>query len=332
VSSACTVTSDEPVVVSYEDLGPLTRPASVRAVAGGQTALVGSRVLWSFSEAFLAAPASNGDTWRSTMAGLSAPSDPLSLAYDLDPAGAPVELLPLDASERAFNAAHAPDESLVVWPMGMVTVRDGSGLVYYAKIDAKPGYLNLASVSAGVAVVAPGQSVALRDPSPLFVAPEPQFGPGANVVGDEVYVYGCTGGFAPKDGCKVARAPLDRARDRTAYEVWDGATWTHVLTQAVVVFDWVPGGASVAWHPHLGKFLATYTEPFGDRVMMRSAPRPEGPWTSATPMFPTIGNPVHSGAEQAVLAKDCGRDTVVTYYDEKGSFDGQIRAMRVHLK
>jgi len=327
----CVVTSDAPVVLSQEDLGVLSRPQSVRAVSGGQSTIAGGKILWSFSEAFLANPADDGDRWRTSIGASSNAASPLALDYSLDTSGAPRELVPLNDSERTFNKSHSPDETLVVWPMGMVTDQNGLGLIFYSKILAKPGYLNLESLSSGIAI-ATGQNTAARDPEPLFAEPEPAFGPGALVWNDFVYAYGCPAGFAPEGGCRVARAPIAHARERSAYLVWNGSEWSSDLKSGISLFDWVPGGASVAWHAHLGKFVAFYAEPFSDTVVARTAPRPEGPWSAPITMLHTLAKGDYVGEEQPALQSDCGRNMVVLYYHPRGPFDGELHAVRLRLK
>lgn len=326
-STECSVTSDTVVVVSADDLGVVAMPSSITAVSGPHTSRFGDRVLWSFAEAVLDRPAANGDTWRSAIGAFSSPDDPLSPTFALDANGAPLELVPLDATERAFNQAHtAQRQGLVVWPTANASASDGSALVFYERLTIGPGDLNLAPSSTGIARLAPNETTAVRDP-PLFVAPQPQFASGAITLDGYLYLYACTGGFAPTDGCRVARAPVDHAREQPAYRYWNGSDWSAVPASGVVVFDWVPGGATIAWHPHLGKFVASYTEPFATRTMVRTAPRPEGPWSAATPLSTTLP-PTTFGTEQAVFAKDCGRDTIFTYVANQRD----VHVVRVKLR
>jgi len=69
--------------------------------------------------------------------------------------------------------------------------------------------------------------------------------------------------------------------------------WSSQLADAVPVFNG-DGILSVAWNNYLQQYIAVFSEPFSQNVLMRTAPSPEGPWSVAVVAFmamqPDFGN------------------------------------------
>src|SRR6185295_9086773 len=75
----------------------------------------------------------------------------------------------------------------------------------------------------------------------------------------------------------VARAPKAEMAVRSSYRFWNGTSWTTSQSQTATILAGVPGGLSLAWNDHLGKYLAIYG--FAqENAWYTTADRPEGPW------------------------------------------------------
>ena len=329
--ASCGVTNTAaPIVDESRDRGRLVAPGTVRTFSGAASGTIGGRILWTYAEAVLQRPATDGALVRSSAGALAPAADPFHPTLTVDSSGAPLDLLPMTAAELAYNAAHVPAERYVVWPTSVVSLDGGDGgqgLVFYEKLTVRPGFLDMSAVSTGVARIDAGSTTARRDDTPLFVYPEPGYGLGPVVADGFLHLYSCGG----KDGCRVARAPIAHATEHDAWRAWNGVTWTSDL-MGREIFSEVPGDLSVSFNAHLARFIAVHTESFTDRVVMRTAPHPEGPWSEPTTLFHTKSDKDYAGKEHAELSRDCGKTLVVTYYHPSGESDGEVRVVEVTLK
>lgn len=82
----------------------------------------------------------------------------------------------------------------------------------------------------------------------------------------------------------LARVPEADVRDPDDYEYWDGAGWVPDVRDAETVMPGPVSEMSVMWNAHLGKYTAMYSQGF-DSVVLRTADRPEGPWSRATSLI-----------------------------------------------
>jgi hypothetical protein len=134
--------------------------------------------------------------------------------------------------------------------------------------------------------------------------------------------------------CRVARAPVKRAPDATAWAAWDGGAWSSDLGQAAAVLHGPPGDLSISYNRSRGAFLAVYSGIFSNQIQLRTAPRPEGPWSEARPLFealaPVSGND-YAGKEHPELAGDGGAQLIVSYARSTGAFAGEVRLAQVAL-
>jgi hypothetical protein len=320
-------------VVSVADRGPLVQPVGwVRD--GGESALVGGRILWVFGDTLFATPAADGTHLRSNSWARSDPAHPDRLDDVVEPDGTPTQLVPFDELESAYNRLSGrSDDRVALWPGSVLAQDDGSALVFFREVLVAPGVLHFRVLGAGIATVPPGARVAVRDGNLLFRAPDPAFASGAVRDGGFVFLYGCHRIDRQAFGCDVARVPATDVRDRTAYEFWDGARWSPDVRRAAVALEGPSGGPSVSWNPWLGSYLAVYSQPFSNRVLMRTAPQPQGPWSAPVVAFtgvtPSSSNADYAAFEHPELATDGGRTVVVTYFHPLGPFRGEIRLVRV---
>jgi hypothetical protein len=252
------------------------------------------------------------------------------------PPGAPFQLLPYTSDEAAYNSAHGPMERYALWPGSAIAAPGGNeAWIFYQRLLVHPGNLNYQPLDVGLARLTTGSTIATRDPAPLFAAPTPAYALAALADGGFVYLYAATPVAGQLDSvCTVLRAPLASAPDPTTWSAWDGGTWSADLTQAATVLHGPPGDLSVSFNAHLGGYLAVYSGIFSNDVWMRTAPRPEGPWSDASKLFTAIpatsGND-YAGKEHPELSDDGGATIVVTTARSTGNFQGEVRLAEIEL-
>ncbi len=335
-------------VLRVEDLGPLAQSAQIRARDGGYSGVVGGRSVWVYGDSVLTAPGEDGSTWRhntwSWTDNFEPGAAPAGFVEDVDPLGAPRPLFTPTPTEQAFNDAHSGDDCeapcgarWALWPGPVVDdPARQRAVVFFVQIYGEPGPFNFHGVGAGAAawadVTRPVVRAPLRPeaehPTTLFDEGEPAFASAAVVVGEDVYVYAC-GGL--DKACELARVPLARVLERSAWRYWDGAAWGDDLAAAATVMHTMDM-TSVHYDDALG-FVAVWSEPLSTAVKLRTAPAPEGPWSRAVTLFEAErapnGDAPYSGLAHAELSGD--GVLVVTYYRGLGDWDGELRAVAVTL-
>ena len=303
-------------VVATVDLGAVGKPASVKGRDGGESALVGGMMLWTFGDTIYSPQAEDGTNLRSNTAALADPRRPLEVNEPVDSKGAPRQAIPFTEDEQTYNAkAGRPDDRMALWTGGVAPVDADHAVAFFSVLHVGEGLYNYTHRGIGTALFAAGSTEAKRNEGLLFTADEPGFA--RTLIHDgNLYLYGSV----PRDkeqGFGVARAPLARATDRSAYEFWNGAEWTSDVEQTAVVFDQIPGGVSLSYNVHLGKFLAIHSGMMVSDVRGRTAPRPEGPWSDAKILFAVEegkGGWCYAAQEHPELAQDGGRKIFISYH------------------
>ena len=150
-----------------------------------------------------------------------------------------------------------------------------------------------------------------------------------------LYAYACELEEMRKP-CQVGRVPLDRALQRAAWRFFGGGRWGDDLDDAARVFD---GNTilSVFHAEFADRFVALYSRPFGAQVVLRTAPRPEGPWSEELPLFealaPNSDLPwIYDALAHPEYASSGGRVQYVTYSRATGPADFELRLVRVKLE
>ena len=343
------------VLNAAQDLGALRQSPVVRGRDGGPSFRFQGRSVWLFGDTTLQRANADGQTWLNdswSFTEQSSAAAGITLTDRLDAAGGLTEFFPLTPDERAFNVAHRGDPCAeapcgarwAFWPgAAVVDPATGRALIFYGKIRAAPGDFNFRAVGYSLATWdafdgAPGRptvSPGSPEPTLLFGEGDPGFGAAAVLTDGFLFAYGCNQQGLSKP-CRLARVPPSQALNRAAWRFWSGAGWTAALADAATLFD---GNdiLSVSWAPSLGLFLAVYSEPLGRNVVLRTAARPEGPWSSTLKLFeaqgPVDGNGwVYDAQAHAEFAEDGGRVQYVTYSRSTGFFQGEFRLVRVALR
>jgi hypothetical protein len=344
----------EAAVEGVRDLGPLQSLSVIRGRDGGYSARFGGLSVWVFADTPLNAPSEDGSRWRSSTRGWTGNFDArngVALRDSVDRKGAPGEFLPFTPDELAYNAAHNREElgearsRWGLWPGPLVVEpKTGKAIVFYSKVMCGNGPWAFESV---------GQSIALWDdldhqpvrlevrlgadePTLLFPKGDAPPAAGAVAVGDSIYAYDCR-----KEGmafsCIVGRAKFSEALKRASWRFFAGnGRWSDDWNAAVAVMNAAPM-LSVHWNKHIGRFLAVYSAPLVNTIEIRTAERPEGPWSAGrvvvTGIAPkTKGTWDYCGMAHAELARDDGRVEYFTYCRETGFLASEIRLVEVTFK
>ena len=322
-----------PVVDVVTELGTVSKPPSVTARDGGETTLVGGKILWTFGDTIFNPASVDGTNLRSNTAALANPASLLVVSEPVDANGAPYQALPFTAAEQAYNdSTNNPNDRIALWIGGLVPDRNGSALCFYSKLFVK-GALSFPPIGIGTAHFAPGSTTGVRDPKLLFTATEPRF-VRALLYKDKIYLYGNLNNGDPTLPFGVARASsLAKAAKRSAYRFWNGSQWSADINTTAKIFDWIPGQVSVSYNAYLKSFIAVHSGVFSNKVFIRTASRPQGPWSQPQELFtglpPASGSTNYAGQEHPELAKSGGKTICVSYYRPTGFLHGELRLVEV---
>lgn len=346
-------------IVSVKDLGTLPTNPDILGRDGGYSALFQGYSVWLYGDTFLAQPNAEdftllSDSWSYT-SDLSAQDGITGFHEPLDSAGAPTMILPETPAEQAFNAAHNSNNCQqqpcgarwALWPASVVVDPvAGHALVFYSLVYSLPGNFNFQSVGGSVATWQSLQQQAQRPtinppvvaahPDLLFNQNEPGFGSTSLISGGMLYAYGCGNPANSFDkGCWLGKVNPANVLDRSAWSFYVGnGNWSSQIGDAIPVFSG-DNILSVAWNNYLQQYVAVYSAPFSQNVMMRTAPSPEGPWsfevTAFTAMQPSQGNVYDAHAHSEYDAN--GGQTIFVSYSRAtpAPFTGEVRLVSIEL-
>ncbi|MCB9675463.1 MAG: DUF4185 domain-containing protein [Alphaproteobacteria bacterium] len=298
--------------------------------------------MWLYGDTILAFAGEDGSSWRdNTWSWTDDLAAPTGFAEPVDGLGAPAELFPETPEEAAYNVAHRGDPCVepcggreILWPMDAVET-DVGALVFYVKIHGEPGEWSFFGRGIGVAQWTDFEAGPFR-PEPRVVDGEPTllFGPDEPELGIAAWVHeGWVYAFGAKDAEKhqvVGRVRPESVQDRAAWVFWDGSAWSGEIGAAATVFR----GSSqekVWFDDTLDTWLALYLEGFGERMVLRSAPAPEGPWSEEVTVIET--EPANEGWPYCGIAHpEFGGGLVATYYRSTAPWEGEIRVVQATLE
>jgi hypothetical protein len=324
-----------PTVDVVSELGTVSEPPTVLTRDGGETALIGGKILWTFGDKIFNPQSVDGDNLRSNTAALANPSLPLTVTEPTDANGAPYQALPFTPAEQAYNdSTNNANDRIALWIGGLVPDRNGSALCFYLKLFVK-GSLNFPPIGVGAAHFALGSTIGVRDPGLIFTSSEPQFVRAMSFDG-KVYLYGHLNNGDPALPFGVARAALAKATKRSAYRFWNGSEWSSNIGATAKVFNRIPGQLSVSYNGYLQRFIAVHSGVFSNKIFMRTACRPEGPWSAPQELYtglpPAMGSVDYAGQEHPELAKNHGKTIYVSYYRPTGFLQGELRLVEITFK
>jgi hypothetical protein len=290
------------------------------------------------------------------------------LSEATDAAGLQIQFFPYTPEETAFNESHADvpgccgnragcatdrpycncpaetdcAERIALWP-GDGWADGQTGWLYYEKFVIGAAPYDFRRVGVGLARIQEGGPTAARDLDPggsprmIFGATEPGFARGVAVNEDRsrLYVYANVN----RHGCAVdvvaGRVETAAMGDRSSYEFWDGLRWQPELSQARAILEQVPGGlGSVIWYDYLGRYVSAWSDlcTGGRTLLIRTAPRPEGPWSRQVPVdLSPLG--ATREAYYGLLHPEfgSGRSLLLSYFQPVDDVYGQMRVVRLTL-
>lgn len=345
------------LVVKATDTGTLQTTSTILGRDGGYSGVFQGNEIWLYGDTFLASPDAQGqsllsDTWSfstnlSSIAGFQ---------ERVDSVGAPTMILSLTADEQAFNLAHSGNPCqqqpcgarFALWP-GPIVVDPGTNhaLIFYSLVSALPGAFNFQGLGNSIATwqdfsgqpqrPAINPIVVAGHPDLLFSQDEPGFGSAALIQSGTLYAYGC-GNKDPADkGCRLGRVDPAHVLDRTAWTFFAGnGTWSAQLSNAVPVFTG-DDIMNVSWNSNLQRYVAIYSQPLSQNVMMRTSSNPEGPWSGEITAFVAMqpspgGSNVHDAMAHPEYNVDGGRIMFVSYSRSTGAFSSEVRLVSLEIK
>jgi hypothetical protein len=342
-------------VANVQDLGAIPTNPDILGRDGGYSALFQGYSVWVYGDTFLSKPNADdqtllSDSWSYTT-DLNAQTGITGFQEQLDSAGAPTMILPLTPTEQAFNQAHNINNCQAqpcgarwaLWPSSIVVnPADNSALIFYMVVSAQPGAYNFQGIGTSVAAWQNMQQLPQRPtlnppivaghPDLLFTQNEPGFGSASFISNGTLYAYGCV----YNTGCQLGKVDPSSAQDRSAWSFYAGnGNWSAQIGDAISVFN-DASILSISWNAYLQRYLAVYSPPFSQNVVIRASPNPEGPWSSEIMAFvamqPTSGN-VYDAHAHAEYDSNNGQTIYVSYSRSTSApFSSEVRLVAVELK
>jgi hypothetical protein len=343
-------------VVSTQDLGVISTNPDILGRDGGGSVLFQGYSVWIYGDTFLSKPNAEdqtllSDSWSFTT-DLTAQTGITGFQEQLDSAGAPTMLLPLSPTEEAFNQAHNVNNCQeqpcgarwALWPeSAVVNPADNSALIFYMVVSAQPGNFNFQTIGTSVAtwqsLQQPPQRPTLNPPivadhpDLIFAQNEPEFGSASFISNGTLYAYGC--GYS--SGCQLGKVAPASAQNRNAWTFYAGnGNWSSQIGDAMSVFN-DANILSISWNNYLQSYLAVYSPPFSQKVVMRTSPSPEGPWSREIVAFvallPAGGGNVYDALAHAEYDSNGGQTIYVSYTrDTPAAFSSEARLVVVQLQ
>jgi len=360
--SACTTRESEATLESQ--LEALRNQANRRGMEiieefrdGGYSGMFAGNSVWVFGDTFLATPNAAGqtlisDSWAWTTQ-LNAAQGITGFQEREDTAGAPTMLLSLSPIEQAFNTAHQGNPCQqqpcgarwALWPGAVVAdIARSRVLIFYQLVSAQPGDFNFAAVGYSVAIWQnfagqprrPTLNPGAEHPDLLFGQNDPSFGTAAFADGDTLYAYGCNSSH-PDVPCVLGRVAIANVLDVGSWSFYAGSgNWSSNLPDAATVLHAAPT-MNVSWNDYLQSYVAVYNVPFSQQVMIRTSPKPEGPWSREITAFDALppangGSSVHDAQAHPEYNASGGQVMYVTYSHSTGAFTSELRLVSVRVK
>jgi hypothetical protein len=344
-------------VVQATDLGPIPTNPDILGRDGGYSALFQGYSVWLYGDTFLAKPNYQArmllsDTWSFT-ADLNVQAGITGFQERLDSVGAPTMILPETPAEQSFNQSHNGNncqtppcgDRWALWPSAIVVnPADDSALIFYMVVSAQPGNFNFQGMGTSVATWQNIQQQPQRPtlnppivpghPDLLFTQNEPGFGSAAFISDGMLYAYGCD----YNSGCKLGKVAPANAQVRSAWSFYAGSgNWSTQIGDAVTVFN-DANILSISWNTFLQCYVAVYSPPFSQNVVIRNSANPEGPWSSEVVAFvamqPAPGNGnVYDALAHAEYDANGGQTIYVSYSRATPApFSSEVRLVAVTLQ
>jgi hypothetical protein len=346
-------------VVSVRDLGVIETSSTITARDGGYSVLHKRQSTWVYGDTILAFQ--NADNTRGLSNSWSTTHDEdagdgiAGFQERVDQVGAPTAFFPFTDSEIDFNKVHEGADCIkkpcdcrwAIWP-GAIIADPEEDLVYafYEKVYYEEGDLNFHHVGHSVAVwknygESPERILFNRVenyPTLLFAENQPGFGSAAVVVDKTAYIYGCElDDRELTKPCHLARVPIANILDIDAWSYYLGnGNWSLDLNDSRAIFSG-NNMMTIFFSPYIDRYIAVYSQPMDTKTMLRTARKPEGPWSSPLAVF-TAEAPVDShGWVYDALAhpeysQDDGRIVYITYTRTTAPYHTEMKLVAIELE
>lgn len=264
--------------------------------------------------------------------------DPLRGAFSVlkDGTGGPRELVPRLAAER--------DGNIRVWCLQGIDIPSSLHL-FYQLVRILPEDCGLPVcfevLGSGLARCDREFLSCARIPAPtgdpggvIFGPRDPQFAASIARAGAWLYLYGVRKGNSFSQQCCLSRAPAESLGEITAWTYWDGSGWSPLVAGAATLFEGPPNELSVSYNAYLDRWLAIHSMAMTGRIVARTAPAPEGPWSAATLLAEVLPCPgrdlpypflVYAAKEHPELARAGGREIALTFVEFEEYFPHLLR-------
>lgn len=344
-------------VASAKEVFVLPQSASIAGRDGGLSGLCFGHSVWAFGDTVLTLEDEQGSTWHhnsfSFTDDLIARDGISGFGEPTDSKGAPRYLIAPTEDEAQFNQAHQGDPCqempcgarFAAWPGNPVfDGQNNRAFIPYGLIYAEPGDFNFKGVGQSIAIWNSFDSMPERPvihpdwehPTLLFKEGEPSYGLGAVISEGQLYSFDC-----PLDGfsrpCTLARVALDKALDRSAWQFWNGSTWTSDMHDTEVVFDGAPI-MTVSYNAYLQRWTVIYSDNLSNDVCIRTAEALTGPWSDELVLFVADrkqgDGTVYDASPHPEMAEDNGRVLYISHSRPTGTgwFDAELAVWRVELE
>lgn len=327
------------MVAHAEKHAVLEQSSAIEGRDGGHSVRVFGRSVWTYGDTVLRVPDDHGLNWHHNSVSWTMDDDAANgITGFVEPAetsGAPRHFMPPTAEELAFNLAHQPDANgeceaqpcgarWAVWP-GAPVWDDARqvALVPYGLIYAEPGDFSFRAVGHGFAQwrelaevpervrVQNPSSAGAEHPELLFGEGEPNFNNAPQIVDGELFAFATDG--ADGHVVRLAKVPTESVHDRSAWRFWSGKRWSANIDDAAELFDGAPI-MSVSHNDFLDAWVAIYSEPFSDDIVVRSAPELTGPWSDPALVYTTSESRApYDAVHHPEFEQEGGRVQFVTY-------------------
>jgi len=284
-------------VIPVGTTGPLS---DVDRDAGVTTTLRDGSVLWLFGDSVALNPDGSLRYFVSGTGAWASASSPTYTRDAVAPGSVPYLLATPGAS---FPACDASMPHRAMWPLSAVTVPSGPldhVIVFMANMCLRDG---MTFSYRGVAVAEwyydPAAPPVERPVQLTVVNPSVGLARSwgtASVVGADgfLYLYQCDRPANPADvgnygPCRVARVAPAAVADTAQYRYWNGSSWSpsdpsvsmNLPPGSAVGFRYPASSFTVAWDAPHGVYVMVYSPwpGFVDRLAVRVARSPEGPWS-----------------------------------------------------
>ncbi len=335
------------------DLGVLETNPLIKGRDGGYSGLYQGRSVWLYGDSILQEAGEDGSSWRhntwSWTDDLRASDGVTGFEEPVDSLGAPREFFAKTEAEAAYLQTHEGEDCIqepcgareVLWPGPLVEDVEGDrALVFYTKIHGEPGEWSFYPMGCGVAVWEDWEEGPVRSevrpdtahPTLLWKQGAGNCVSGAVVEGGLLYAWACGGDLSKP--CNLGRVRLRDVEDPAAWSwLTKSGDWSASQSEAESQFSGMDM-TSVHYNEWLLRYVAVYSEPLSNRIMLRTAKEVEGPWSkptvAAVALEPWRDDVVsYSGLGHGELARE-GFE-YVTYYRETGDWQGEIRLVEVEL-